>query len=190
VIVDAELLEGWVEPGLTRLALVDTVTDDAAEAVRAVLRADLLDQPVQVGMIHGRLTPNNLILGGDPGVVAGLRGWRGSDVARPQFLDQAILAVAEMARQRHVEAGQLLRELLLDPTPLAEHPGSPLQADNTIPPRSVILLTWLYILDFPHHERASVAPEFVWMARNARPVLDAVAELGTDEAADAAVLTS
>jgi O-antigen/teichoic acid export membrane protein len=190
LIVDAELLEGWVEPGLTRLALVDTVTDDAAEAVRAVLRADLLDQPVQVGMIHGRLTPNNLILGGDPGVVAGLRGWRGSDVARPQFLDQAILAVAEMARQRHVEAGQLLRELLLDPTPLAEHPGSPLQADNTIPPRSVILLTWLYILDFPHHERASVAPEFVWMARNARPVLDAVAELGTDEAADAAVLTS
>jgi hypothetical protein len=187
VTVDSGLLERWIEPAMERLAPVDTVTDEAVEAVREVLRTDVLNASLQVGMIHGRFTPNNLILGSDPGVVTGLRGWRSSEVDRPQFLDQAILAVSEMARQRDVEVGQLLGELLVDPGPLADHPGSPLGPDTTIPARSVILLTWLYVLDFPHHERSTVAPEFVWTARNARPVLDAVADL---RAAEVAVLTS
>ena len=187
VTVHLEDLERWLGPAFDHLQDTGRASTAQLERLAAVLEDDLVGQPVVVGVIHGELGVDNIVLADrvdHEGRLTGsaLQGYRQWDrsIDAPLMVDAAAFALSDLVTRSGREMGEVAAELIGDPTSFEGHPamqyaattgwhdGGYLGATST---RSVLLLAWLLLVGQPLPPGRTVASDEVWLARNAQPVL-------------------
>ena len=174
--LDAATLDRWVRaPAAQVRAVVRGAHRDALDAVEAELVAALSGREAARAWAHGDYNRTNVLLAPDgdgrtsvSGVVDWTEGERdglvGAD-AVTLLLFEPILAGREL--------GPVVLERLADPGPVAEvvtamqrRVGGP-----ALPPRTMLLLTWLRHVGANLTDSTRYAANPVWMHRNVRAVL-------------------
>lgn len=176
IMVDELLVDSWIEDSLDRLAVAGRGGKAQIDRVRQLLKGGFVGRVVDVGVVHGALTTDNVLVTADrQPVVAGLVGWERS-ATMPIVVDRVTLALSELSARSEVELGELVARLLDDPSDIVEHPAM-LRSDGRTPldtepdPRSVLLLTWIQLIGAPVESSRAVGGDVFWLARNAQPVL-------------------
>ncbi len=183
-VVDEAALRHWVrdpaqrvraaagrrfEPGLC--LLVDT------------LATGLAGHLVPVGWTHGDYSPGNLLLD-TTGVLAGVVDWGRAQPDGPAVLDIVILLLTTESQCGGRELGPVVREWAAgrDPAPLAALARAQRQlGGDAVDGRVLVLLAWLHLVASNLAQNPRYAAHPVWMRRNVRSVLAAMAAPGQGE---------
>lgn len=176
--IDQATLDGWIDEPISHLAVMGRASSANLGLLREVFTTDLVGATVEVGRIHGELALDNIVMDGgvddgridEPLRVTQLRRWEWS-TELPLVIDPASLALSDLGLRGHVELGQVVRSLLIDPTKFEQHPAMASGPQSPIPTRTTVLLAWLHLVGRPLPPRRTVSSDVFWLARNAQPVL-------------------
>jgi O-antigen/teichoic acid export membrane protein len=183
VVVDEEVIESWMSDPVAHLSARGRAGTDGIDRIRRVLLADLAGRTVTVGRIHGELALPNIVMEPEPPAVLGLTRWEWSRDF-PLVADPARLALSDLSRRSHRDVGHVVRQLLDDPEPFVSHPAMLIGSLNDVPGRAALVLTWLQSVGRSRPPRRAMSPDSFWLARNAQPVLAALADLDRNGSLD------
>jgi O-antigen/teichoic acid export membrane protein len=183
VVVDEEVIESWMSDPVAHLSARGRAGTDGIDRIRRLLLADLVGRTVTVGRIHGELALPNIVMEPEPPTVLGLTRWEWSRDF-PLVADPARLALSDLSRRSHRDLGHVVRQLLDDPEPFVSHPAMLIGSLNDVPGRAALILTWLQSVGRSRPPRRAMSPDSFWLARNAQPVMAALADLDRNGSLD------
>ncbi len=173
VVVDEQRLSDWIDESRTHLANLGRASEARLGLLGDALRASFVGNTVDVGRIQGALAPDNMVMSPDSLEVTGFRHWEWSR-EMPLDVDAATLALSCLSFRGHIELGELVRQLLSDPSKFEQHPAMAAVEPSAISSRALILLTWLHVVGRPMPPTRTMSSDVFWLARNAQPVLAAL----------------
>ena len=74
-----------------------------------------------------------------------------------------------------------MRQQLEDPLKFGQHPAMVQAGQSTVSDRGLILLAWLHLVGNPLLSEGSMSSDMFWLARNAKPVLDALGPMSESQ---------
>ncbi|MGI9597753.1 MAG: hypothetical protein ACR2QK_16435, partial [Acidimicrobiales bacterium] len=169
-VVSEEDVDRWIEEPVARLATLGRASVANAEQLRRLLVDGFVGRVVDVGRIHGELALDNVVMSVEPLAMTGLLRWERSS-EMPVVVDRATLALIDLALRGDAELGEIVTQLLVDPSRFEDHPAVTTDPDPSLPSRAVILLTWLSLVGRPLPAHRTMSSDMFWLARNAQPVL-------------------
>ncbi len=173
VVVDEDHIADWIDESRLHLASQGRASELKLGLLGDALRAALVGATIEVGRIQGSLGLDNIVMTADPIAVSEIRHWEWSR-EMPVAVDAATLTLSCLSLRGHLELGELVRQLLADPTPFEQHPAMAATPASTVSSRALILLTWLQIVGRPLPPSRTMSSDVFWLARNAQPVLAAL----------------
>jgi aminoglycoside phosphotransferase (APT) family kinase protein len=187
--VDHGMLERWVsEPA----RVVGDVLDQGrgrgdARAVLGRLENQLLAaltaDPVAVSWVHGDYYPRNILARPD-GTVTGIVDWEFADPEDLPALDVVTLLLTVRMWRRHEEFGQVVADLVRNPTWTASETRMLASAQSdavacSLGTEALVLLCWLRHAAAKFTRRTGYVDHGLWMHANVHTVLTALAQAPT-----------
>lgn len=168
--LDGETLDHWVTRPLRYLGDACRLPDSELVSIGRTLFEGLEGAQVRFAQVHGSLRLDNTLF--EPGGVrlTGLLGWEWSERG-PVLADRGVLTLSAMALQQRRDVGIIVRQLVDNPSPFAEHPAFVIDLGDDLAPRALVLLAWLHYLKPTLSAAADVGVGDYWTARNVQPVL-------------------
>jgi aminoglycoside phosphotransferase (APT) family kinase protein len=144
------------------------------------LRAALAGGPVAVSWVHGDYYPRNILAGPD-GTVTGIVDWEFADPQDLPALDMATLLLTVRMWRRHQEFGQVVVDLVTNPTWTASETRMLVSAQSdvvgcSLGTEALVLLCWLRHAAAKFTRRTGYADHGLWMHANVHTVLAALAQ--------------
>jgi O-antigen/teichoic acid export membrane protein/aminoglycoside phosphotransferase len=181
--VDEALLDRLVSRPLAQIATlrhdrIRAAADGGAiERLRDELTADLAGLPIVNAFTHGDYWLGNLLVDGPPDrpVVTGIVDWDRATIDQPAVLDIAHLLLTARTAQRREELGATV-SWFLDGGGWAPWEQRILETAPTgaeLPPRQLVLLTWLQHVSANLTKAERYRRARVWIAPNIERVLEA-----------------
>lgn len=181
-IVNADLLQRWVDRPLQLVRPVTAAHDRAGEGVRALdrlaaeLKGSLLGRSVAISWIHGDYMPGNILATDDGRTLTGIIDW---DLAAPNELPQLdlmhfLLSMRMLVAKR--ELGDVVRDLLTKDKWTTPELDILLGAQAALPgdvvdTRTLILLSWLRHIARNLNKSDRYARSWLWLTKNVEGVL-------------------
>ena len=185
VVVDAEMLERWIDEPLLLIRRLNTSrprpasNDNVIDRLANELHRALAGRTLSVSWVHGDFAPGNILVTPDGAMLTGIVDW---DLAAPgdlpQFdLLQLLLSTRTLVQRR--ELGDIIRELL-DGARWTPHERALLDASQSALPgddvgiRAMVLLCWLRHVAANLTKSTRYVGHWLWMTKNVEGVLRCV----------------
>ncbi len=173
-VVDDDVLDGMVDRRIDVVAGArgGIDADHTLRGLRDELRAALGRAGVlELARVHGDVTPGNLVRHGTR--IVGLIDWEDTVPRGLPAIDLCHLALTVEMERTGRELGDVVRALLDDPARARDLDGWP-DRPAALPPRALVLLTWLHHVAAVLAKSSRAARSPVWHARNVTAVLSAL----------------
>ena len=184
--VDHGMLERWVSEPARVVGDVLGQCRGRGDALAALgrlethLRAALAADPVAVSWVHGDYYPRNILAGPD-GNVTGIVDWEFADPQDLPALDVVTLLLTVRMWRRHQEFGQVVADLVTNPTWTASEARMLVSAQSDVVgcplgTEALVLLCWLRHTAAKFTRRTGFADHGLWMHANVHTVFAALAQ--------------
>jgi aminoglycoside phosphotransferase (APT) family kinase protein len=185
VVVDAGLLERWIDAPLQLVRHVTATLPRAAgnarasERLAAELRAALAGRTLSVCTVHGDFTPRNILVSPDGATLTGIVDWELAAQDDLPLLDLLLLLLSVRMVVHRCELGTIVRALL-DGAEWLHHERALVEAAELALPgdaigmRALVLLCWLRYVAASLRKSQYFAGHKLWMMTNVEAVLQSV----------------
>jgi O-antigen/teichoic acid export membrane protein/aminoglycoside phosphotransferase (APT) family kinase protein len=185
VVVDAGMLERWIDAPLQLVRHVTATLPRAAGNARAIerlaaeLRAALAGHTLSVCTVHGDFTPRNILVTPDGATLTGIVDWELAAQDDLPLLDLLLLLLCVRMVVQRCELGTIVRALL-DGAEWTHHERALVEAaELTLPGdavgmRALVLLCWLRYVAASLRKSQYFAGHRLWMMTNIEAVLQSV----------------
>lgn len=182
VVVDAGILERWVERPLRLVRGVTAARPGAGGGRRAIerlaaeLRDALAGRTLAVSWVHGDFAPGNILATPDGATLTGIVDWESARPADLPLLDLLQLLLSTRMSVQGRELGDVVRALLdgsewsPDEQALLDAARSALPGD-AVEMRALVLLCWLRHVAANLAKSTHYAGHRLWVAKNIETVL-------------------
>jgi aminoglycoside phosphotransferase (APT) family kinase protein/O-antigen/teichoic acid export membrane protein len=185
VVVDAGMLERWIDAPLQVVRHVTATLPRAAGNERAIerlaaeLREALAGRTLSVCTVHGDFTPRNILVTPDGAALTGIVDWELAAQDDLPLLDLLLLLLTVRMVVHRCELGTIVRALL-DGAEWTHHERALVEAAALVPPgdavgmRALVLLCWLRYVAASLRKSQYFAGHRLWMMANIEAVLQSV----------------
>jgi aminoglycoside phosphotransferase (APT) family kinase protein len=185
VVVDAEMLERWIDAPLqvvrhvTRARPRAAGNERAIERLAAELREALAGRTLSVSTVHGDYTPRNILVTPDGAALTGIVDWELAAQDDVPLLDLLLLLLTVRMVVHRCELGHIVRALL-DGAKWTPHEQALVDAVEVALPgdavgmRAMVLLCWLRYVAANLRKSQYFAGHKLWMMTNIEAVLQSV----------------
>jgi aminoglycoside phosphotransferase (APT) family kinase protein/O-antigen/teichoic acid export membrane protein len=185
VVVDAGMLERWIDAPLQVVRHVTATLPRAAGNERAIerlateLREALAGRTLSVCTVHGDFVPGNILVTPDGAALTGIVDWELAAHDDLPLLDLLLLLLCVRMVVHRCELGNIVRALL-DGAEWTHHERALVEAAEVALPgdavgmRAMVLLCWLRYVAASLRKSQYFAGHRLWMMKNIEAVLQSV----------------
>jgi aminoglycoside phosphotransferase (APT) family kinase protein len=185
VVVDAGMLERWIDAPLQVVRHVTATLPRAAGNERAIerlaieLREALAGRTLSVCTVHGDFVPGNILVTPDGAALTGIVDWELAAHDDLPLLDLLLLLLCVRMVVHRCELGNIVRALL-DGAEWTHHERALVEAAEVALPgdavgmRAMVLLCWLRYVAASLGKSQYFAGHRLWMMKNIEAVLQSV----------------
>jgi hypothetical protein len=185
VVVDAGMLERWIDTPLQIVQHVTATLPRAADNERAIerlaaeLRTALAGRTLSVCTVHGDFTPRNILVTPGGATLTGIVDWELAAQEDLPLLDLLLLLLCVRMVVHRCELGNIVRALL-DGAEWTRHERALVEAAELALPgdavgmRALVLLCWLRHVAASLRKSQYFAGHRLWMMTNIEAVLQSV----------------